>query len=305
MVRTIKDFFNKSPDWPLALLSYRNAPGVTGNSPDQLLMGRSLRTRLPLAPATLLPKPPFAADFSRCVTAQRCHYCQGFNRRPAVKVLRPLVEGKRVWIRDMKCADTVLSLVQCTRSYMVQTDTGALVRDHRHLVPQQSQASVGGDFSSITPLPEGSPTPLQTLARPAPECRCPPPPADVVDSSPAASPQVVPATPSRPPASSVFTLSGRNIRPPVRLNLNQKSHRHTTTYHPRANGLTKRLDKLIADMAAIHVNFEHKTWDVILLYVIFPYNTAVQEATQMSSCKLVYERNLSVYDARRHVVKCR
>ncbi|KAL3188853.1 hypothetical protein MRX96_003012 [Rhipicephalus microplus] len=82
-----------------------------------------------------------------------------------------------------------------------------------------SHQLVGGDFSSINPLPEGSPTPLQTLARPAPECRCPPPPADVVDPSPAASPQVVPATPSRPPASSVFTLSGRNIRPPVRLNL--------------------------------------------------------------------------------------
>ncbi|XP_049516220.1 uncharacterized protein K02A2.6-like [Dermacentor silvarum] len=47
MVRTIKDLFRKSRDPHLALLSYRDTPGVDCFSPVQLLMGRQIRTRVP------------------------------------------------------------------------------------------------------------------------------------------------------------------------------------------------------------------------------------------------------------------
>lgn len=42
MVRIVGDLFAKSSDQYLALLSYRDTPGVNGVSPAQLLMGRKL-----------------------------------------------------------------------------------------------------------------------------------------------------------------------------------------------------------------------------------------------------------------------
>lgn len=48
IVRTIKGFVENSVDPHLALLNYRNTPGTSGISPAQLLLGRRLRTRLPM-----------------------------------------------------------------------------------------------------------------------------------------------------------------------------------------------------------------------------------------------------------------
>ncbi|XP_075726277.1 uncharacterized protein LOC142767923 [Rhipicephalus microplus] len=66
------------------------------------------------------------------------------------------------------------------------------------------------------------------------------------------------------------------------LAYSKTSHCRTTTYHPQTNGFTKRLNKTIADMLAMYVDVERKTWDVILSYVTFAYNTVVQEMTQIS-----------------------
>ncbi|KAK8777518.1 hypothetical protein V5799_029140 [Amblyomma americanum] len=75
------------------------------------------------------------------------------------------------------------------------------------------------------------------------------------------------------------------------LRYSQTSHRRTTAYHPQTNGLTERLNKTIADMLAMYVDAEHTTWDVILPYVVFAYNTAVQETTQMTPFRLVHGRD--------------
>ncbi|XP_072144216.1 uncharacterized protein conv [Dermacentor andersoni] len=75
------------------------------------------------------------------------------------------------------------------------------------------------------------------------------------------------------------------------LQYSQTSHRRTTAYHPQTNGLTERLNKTLADMLAMYVDVEHKTWDAVLPYVTFAYNTAVQETTQITPFKLVYGRN--------------
>lgn len=57
-VRAIKDLFRKAEDPFLARLAYRNTPGVSRYSPAQLFMGRSLRTRLPVTTASLVPDLP-------------------------------------------------------------------------------------------------------------------------------------------------------------------------------------------------------------------------------------------------------
>lgn len=74
------------------------------------------------------------------------------------------------------------------------------------------------------------------------------------------------------------------------LHYSNTDHRRTTAYHPQTNGLTERLNKTIADMLSMYVDVEHKTWDAILPYVTFAYNTAIQETTQMTPFELVYSR---------------
>nr|XP_037285033.1 uncharacterized protein K02A2.6-like [Rhipicephalus microplus] len=64
MVRRIKELFLKATDPFLALLAYRNTPGVSGYSPAQLLMGRSLRTRVPATAHSLVPDWPQVKEFN-------------------------------------------------------------------------------------------------------------------------------------------------------------------------------------------------------------------------------------------------
>ncbi len=55
-VRTVKDFLSKAPDPYLALMEYRaNNPLANGYSPAELLMGRKLRTTVPVIPSVLNP----------------------------------------------------------------------------------------------------------------------------------------------------------------------------------------------------------------------------------------------------------
>ncbi|XP_040359395.1 uncharacterized protein LOC121047842 [Ixodes scapularis] len=138
----------------------------------------------------LVPGSPVAADFHRRDTAQRRRQRQDFNRQHAAHALGPLGEGDRVWIRDANrvyYAGTVLSLVQRPRSYVVQTDAGALVPNRRHLVLQQSPSTGGCDISSSGPGPQESQGPPRSPLRPEPACSSPTPRA--ASSLPVASPQ--------------------------------------------------------------------------------------------------------------------
>lgn len=74
------------------------------------------------------------------------------------------------------------------------------------------------------------------------------------------------------------------------LHFSQTAHRRTTAYHPQTNGLTERLNRTLADMLSMYVDVEHTTWDEILPYVTFAYNTATQETTGMTPFSLVYGR---------------
>ncbi|XP_072146220.1 uncharacterized protein [Dermacentor andersoni] len=56
MVQTIKRLIVKAKDPYLSLLAYRDTPGPLGKSPAELLMGRRLRTTVPVPPKSLLPQ---------------------------------------------------------------------------------------------------------------------------------------------------------------------------------------------------------------------------------------------------------
>ena len=54
-VRTAKSMLRKNDDIFNALLTYRSTPLLNGLSPSELLMGRRLRTQLPVLPVNLYP----------------------------------------------------------------------------------------------------------------------------------------------------------------------------------------------------------------------------------------------------------
>ncbi|XP_037503251.1 uncharacterized protein LOC119378078 [Rhipicephalus sanguineus] len=133
MVRTVKELFEKADDPFLALLSYRDTAGVTRFSPAQLLMGRSLRTRIPKPADCLEPKWP-APDVVKCQDEEvRRRQKKDFDRRHAATVLPPLEPGDTVWVRDIKETACVLSPASKPRSYVVETPTAVLVRNRVHL----------------------------------------------------------------------------------------------------------------------------------------------------------------------------
>lgn len=77
------------------------------------------------------------------------------------------------------------------------------------------------------------------------------------------------------------------------MQLTHTSHRKTTAYHPQTNGLTERLNRTLTDMLSIYVDLEHRTWDKILPYATFAYNTALQETTQVTPFQLVFGRTVT------------
>ena len=57
-MKTTKQLLEKNSDPYLALLAYCSTPLENGYSPSELLMGRKLRTTLPIAPKQLKPSLP-------------------------------------------------------------------------------------------------------------------------------------------------------------------------------------------------------------------------------------------------------
>ena len=132
-VQTIKNLLTKNDDPYLALLSYRSTPLENGYSPAELLMGRKLRTVVPMAPSQLipsLPKTPQLRERERKIRERRK---RNFDSNHGARKLEPLDEGDEVWITDMKTVGRVVKKV-ATRSYLVNTSKGTYRRNRCHLI---------------------------------------------------------------------------------------------------------------------------------------------------------------------------
>lgn len=70
-------------------------------------------------------------------------------------------------------------------------------------------------------------------------------------------------------------------------------HRCTTAYHPQTNGLTERFNRTLGDMLSMYVGSNHTTWDIVLPFVTYAYNTAPQATTGFSPFFLLYGREPS------------
>ncbi|KAK7092375.1 hypothetical protein V1264_008127 [Littorina saxatilis] len=189
-VQTLKNLLKKSDDPYLALLTYRSTPIHNGLAPSEILMGRKLRTRLPVHPSTLQPtllnKELWKKKEEDYKEKQRLNY----NARHAVKTPPNLNPGDSVFIKDMQTPGQILERHNSPRSFIVRTEKGTLRRNQSHLVATPGAAP---------PTPRRTPHQNCQPAKPTPPA-LPVPPATV-------------ATPG------MTTRSGRAVKAPDKLNL--------------------------------------------------------------------------------------
>ncbi|UYV67706.1 K02A2.6-like, partial [Cordylochernes scorpioides] len=132
-VKIAKLILKKNQDPSLGLLEYRSTPLENGYSPAELLMGRKLRTTLPIAPENLNPKLVDSQTLKRKEGRRRKDMKSRYDRRCGAMDMEELSEGDTVWITDMQTWGIVKQKASTPRSYMVDTPVGTLRRNRFHL----------------------------------------------------------------------------------------------------------------------------------------------------------------------------
>ena len=141
-VKTTKQLLEKNSDPYLALLAYRSTPLENGYSPSELLMGRKLRTTLPIAPKQLKPSLPKESVLREKERKLKKRNKRNFDSRHKVKDLQPLQPGDTVWIPESKSEGTIVEQSD-PRSYTVRVQNGTIRRNRRDLIVlPDSQESV-------------------------------------------------------------------------------------------------------------------------------------------------------------------
>ena len=108
-----------------ALLAYRATPiNVTGYSPSQLIMGRNLRTSLPMRTEELIPKWPPMNRVKENDEKSKLRSAENYNKRHGVRALPEIAPGSEVRVRlgnDKQWSDkTTVQQALNNRSYIVR-----------------------------------------------------------------------------------------------------------------------------------------------------------------------------------------
>ncbi|KAK7889208.1 hypothetical protein WMY93_024768 [Mugilogobius chulae] len=106
---------------------------ANGYSPTELLMGRKIRTTVPVIPSQL---DPHGADLGKVKSREQSYrqrQKQNYNKRHRAHDMPSLQQGEHVWIKDMQQRGTVVSTAGTPRSYIVETPNGNLRRNRYHL----------------------------------------------------------------------------------------------------------------------------------------------------------------------------
>ncbi|KAL3222403.1 hypothetical protein MRX96_050002 [Rhipicephalus microplus] len=113
----MKTSITKTKDPYLTLLDYRSTPLKNEDNPAELLMGRQLRSRLPLRFSKLTHQLPDQDSLRNFEERYRQHQRRGFDRRDGVRDLSELLHGDAVWVTGLKSEGTVQSPADEPRSY--------------------------------------------------------------------------------------------------------------------------------------------------------------------------------------------
>ncbi|KAK7088509.1 hypothetical protein V1264_022420 [Littorina saxatilis] len=143
----------------VAPLNYRaTAHSSTGVSPAQALMGRQLKTKLPVLPENLRPVAVNDGMFREADADYKHKYKQQYDRRHGVVPLAPLkpgdpvlmkTDGEHTW--DMK--GTVVATDPVNRTYLVNSPSGVFRRNRKHLqqLPTPRRISDSGGTPAAVP----------------------------------------------------------------------------------------------------------------------------------------------------------
>jgi len=132
-VKTVKGLLQKASDPYLAMLAYRATPLAVGYTPSELLMGRKLRTTVPI---TRQQRKPIVPDHSAVIERdkrEKARQAENFNFHHGARQLPTLQPGDTVYVKDRDSTGTVLREV-APRSYEVDTSDGTVRRNRRHMV---------------------------------------------------------------------------------------------------------------------------------------------------------------------------
>lgn len=145
-VRTVKSLLKKGEDPYKALMAYRATPLSHGSSPAQLLMGRNIRTPLPISQEKLQPRWPDIQAFRRKDQDLKEKQASWFNKRHNTRTRQELRPGQRVWVKNTKETGTVSGPAQTPRSYNIDLPSGSLRRNRSHIrvIPETPKETRSG-----------------------------------------------------------------------------------------------------------------------------------------------------------------
>ena len=150
LFQTIKVMLKKSDDPYIALLSYRATPLANGYNPVELLMGRKLQTVLPIAPKQLKPKLPNFPTLRENEKESKLKVKRNYERRHCAHLLTKVKTNDTVWIKDQKKSGIVKTESNEPHSYIIQTDSGEIGRNRRHLAKIPESVKDKGKITSET-----------------------------------------------------------------------------------------------------------------------------------------------------------
>ena len=100
----------------------------------ELLMGRKIRTNIPLLQDQLIPEWNFLEGFCALNESFKRTQKETYDRQHAVRNLPPLSDNTKVWITSgEQTSGTVVRAADTPRSYIVDTPSGELRRNQHHL----------------------------------------------------------------------------------------------------------------------------------------------------------------------------
>ena len=153
-VRTVKSLLKECTDPHLALLSYRTTPLPFCNySPAQLLMGRRLRSPVPILPQALVPKWPDLSQFKEIDDKYKQKLKKQFDRRHRVRELPVLDDQMPVYISRGRNTSTVPgNVIQSAgeRTYQVQTPFGTSRQNRCHLHSRPANTNADTSDNHLT-----------------------------------------------------------------------------------------------------------------------------------------------------------
>ena len=146
-VQTVKRLFDKSKterkDLYICLLEYRATQLDIGSSPAQLLMGRTLRSLLPVTNRSLRPKTPLHKQIRSNIQLKRRKEKKYYDSKS--KELSRINVGDSVRVKHPRSLwrPAVCIGEHSIRSYIIRTpDGGEYRRNRRHLLPTNEQVDV-------------------------------------------------------------------------------------------------------------------------------------------------------------------